>query len=55
MWEGRNIVSEGGVIDFVDEDAKEGRSLVVGVWLEAGVDLNDECGGDSREQTSLSS
>ena len=52
-WEGRDVVSEGGIVDFVDEDAKEGNSLVVWVWLEIGIDLDDEGGGDSREQTSL--
>ena len=48
-----NVIAEGGVVDLVDEDAEESGSLFVGVWLELGVDLDDECGGDSGEQTSL--
>jgi len=47
------IVPEGGVIDLVDKDTEEGGGLVVRVWLEMRVDLDDECGGNGREQTSL--
>ena len=44
-----NVTAEGGVVDLVDEDAEEGSGLIVGVWLELGVDLDDECGGDGGE------
>ena len=53
LWEGRRVVSEGSVVDLVDEDAEEGGSLVTRVGLELGLDVEDECGGDSGEQTSL--
>ena len=48
-----NVAAKGGVVDLVDEDAEESGGLIVGVGLELGVDLDDECGGDSGEQTSL--
>jgi hypothetical protein len=43
LRESRNGVSEGGVVDFVDEDAEEGSSLIVRVWLEVGINLDNEC------------
>jgi len=49
----RDVVAEGGVVDLVDENAEECGGLIVGVGLELGVDLNDECGGDGGEQTGL--
>ena len=43
LWKGRRrVVSERCAISFVDEDTEEGRSLVVRVGLELGVDLDDE-------------
>jgi len=48
-----NVAAEGGVVDLVDEDAEESGGLIVGVGLELGVDLDDECGGDGGEQTGL--
>ena len=48
-----NVVTEGGVVDLVDEDTEESSGLVVGVRLELGVDLDGECGGDGGEQTGL--
>jgi hypothetical protein len=53
LWEGWRVVAEGGVIDLVDKDTEESSGLVVRVWFELGVDLDDECGGDGGEQTSL--
>ena len=53
LWESGNIVSERSVIDLVNENTKESRGLVVWIGLELGVDLDDECGGNCREQTSL--
>jgi len=48
------VISERAVVEFVDKDAKEGGSLVVRVGLEVGVDFDNECRGDGREQTGLS-
>ena len=53
LREGGNVVSEGGVVDLVNEDTEESGGLVVRVGLELRIDLDDECGGDGREQTSL--
>ena len=53
LWESGNIVSEGGVIDLVDEDAKEGGSLVVGIRLKLRVDLNDKRGSHCGEYAGL--
>ena len=53
MWEGGNGVSEGGVVDLVNQDAKEDRSLVVRIGLQLRVDLDDEGRGHSGEQTGL--
>jgi len=49
--EGGKVVAEGGVIDLVGKDTEESSGLAVWVWLELRVDLDDECGGDGREQT----
>ena len=46
-----NIGPEGGVVNFVNEDAEEGGSLVTRVKLELGVDLYNERGGDGGKQT----
>jgi len=54
LWEGGGVVSEGSVVDLMNEDAEESYSHVVRVLLEVGVDLDDECGGDGGEQTGLS-
>ena len=47
------MVSERGVVYLVKENTKESSSLAVGIGLELGVDLDDEGGGDCREQTGL--
>jgi len=52
LWERRDVATEGSAVHLVDQDAKKGVRLVVGVWLESGTDL-DECGCHGREQTSL--
>ena len=54
MWEGWGVVSERGVVDLVEKNTEEVCGHVVRVLLEVGVDLDDECGGDGGEQTSLS-
>jgi hypothetical protein len=53
LREGGNVVSEGGVVEFVDEDSEKSSSLIAGVRLELRVDLNDECGSNGRKETSL--
>ena len=53
LGEGGNVAPKGGVVDLVNEEAKEGSSLVVRIRLELGIHLDDKCGGDCREQTSL--
>ena len=37
----------------MNQDAKEGGSVFIGVGLELGLDLDDECGCYSGEKTSL--
>jgi hypothetical protein len=49
LWESGNVVSEGGIIDLVNQNTKKGGGLVIGITLELGVDLNDKCGCDCRE------
>ena len=53
MREGGGVVSERGVVDLVDEDAEESDGLVTRVGLELRLDIENECSGDGREQTSL--
>jgi hypothetical protein len=53
LRERRNVVSEGGVVDLVDEDSEEGGGLIAGVRLELRIDLDNECGGNCRKQTCL--
>jgi len=47
LWEGRNLIPEGGVVDLVDQDTEESGGLVVRVRLELRIDLDDECGSYS--------
>jgi len=53
LWDCRNVVAGSGVVDLVDEDAEESGGLFTRVWLELGLDLDEECGGHGGEQTSL--
>ena len=53
MWDGGSVISEGGVVDLVDKDAEESGSLLARVRLELRLDVENECRGDSGEQTSL--
>ena len=53
LWGGGNIIAEGGVVDLVNQDTEESGCLFVRVWLELGVDLDDERGSDGRKETSL--
>ena len=49
LWEGRGVVSEGGIVDLVDKDAEESSSLSTRVRLELRPDIEDESRGDSGE------
>ena len=53
MRESGNIGPEGSVVNFVNENSKEGGGLVPRVRLELRVDLNDERGRNGRKQTGL--
>ena len=55
-WDGRvdEISVDGQVGCLVDELHEEDIGQVFGLLLEGLVGLNDECGDDCREQTSLS-
>ena len=43
------VVAKCGIVDLVDQDSEKSGSLIIWVWLEFGLDINDECRGDSRE------
>jgi len=53
LWEGRNVVAKGGVVDLVDQDMEEGGGLVIWIGLEFGIGLDDKGRGYGRKQTSL--
>jgi len=53
LWDRGNVITEGSVVERVDEDTKENGCVFVRVRLELGVDMDDECGSNSREQTGL--
>ena len=53
LWDGGNVVAEGGIVHIVEDDAEESSTFLVWVRLELRVDLNDKGGSDGREQTSL--
>jgi len=53
LWEGGSVVSEGSVVDLVDEDTEESCGLVIWVLLEVGLDVDDERRGDGGEKTGL--
>ena len=53
MWDRRNVVGEGSVVNLMDEDAEESGRLLVRVLLELGLDLDDERGSHGGEQTGL--
>ena len=53
LGNGGSVVTKGGVVNLVNEDSEEGSSLLASVRLELGLDIDDEGGSDSGEQTSL--
>ena len=53
LWESGDVVSKSGVVNLVNKDSEESGGFITRVGLEMGVDLDDECRGDSREKTSL--
>ena len=48
LRESKDVISESSVVGLVDKDAMESGGLVVGIGLELGVELDDECGGDCK-------
>jgi len=48
-----NIATEHGVVHLVKHDPEESGGLISWVWLELGVDLDDEGRGNGGEQTGL--
>jgi hypothetical protein len=54
FWKGGNVVTEGGVVDGVNKNTEEGGSVFARIGVQLGIEVDDECGGDSREKTSLS-
>jgi len=50
---GGNVIAERGIVNLVDENTEESGGFVVRVRLELRVEVDDECGGDRGEQTSL--
>ena len=53
MWKGWNVASERRVVVLVNKDAEKGSGFVTRVRFDLRVDLYDEGGGYSREQTGL--
>ena len=53
MWEGGNVATECGTVDLVNQDPEKSGGFVGGIGLKPRVELDDEGGGNGREQTSL--
>ena len=53
LWEGWNVGSERRVVVLVDKDAEEGGGFVTRVGFQLRIDLDNEGGSYSREQTGL--
>ena len=53
LREGGSVISEGGIVDLVDEDAEECSSLITRVGLELRLDVEAKGRGYGGEQTSL--
>jgi len=53
LGNGRRVGTKGGIINLVDKDSEESGGLLTRVGLELRLDIEDKCGSDRREQTSL--
>ena len=53
LWERRNVVAEGGVIQLVNDDTEESGGLFVRVLLELGLDIDNERRCYCRKKTGL--
>ena len=42
MWDHRDAIAKSGVIQLVNEDTEESGSLLVRIWHEVAIDLDDE-------------
>jgi len=52
-WDGGGLTGDDGLVEGEEDGTEEGRRLLVGIGLEARVDVDDESGADGREQTCL--
>ena len=52
-WNDGGLTGDGRLIESEEDGTEEGRRLLVGIGLEVRVDVDDESGADSREQTRL--
>jgi len=48
-----DVATKRGIVHLVKHDSQESGGLIRWVWLELGVDLDDEGRGDGGEQTGL--
>ena len=48
-WNERGLIGDSGLIESEKDGAEEGGGLLVGIWLEVGMDVDDESGADGRE------
>ena len=53
LWDCRNVIAKGSVVDLVDENTEEGGRLIDRVELELGLDVDDEHGSHNGEETAL--
>jgi len=53
LWNCRNVVAEGCVIDLVNENTEESSRLIARVGLELRLDMYDEDGSYDGEKTGL--
>jgi len=53
LWDCRGVSTKSGVIELVEENAKESGGLFAWVWLEPGMNLDNEGGSHCGEQTGL--
>ena len=51
--DGRSVTGDCGLIESDEDRAEEGSGLLVRIWLEIRMDVDDEGGADGREQTGL--
>ena len=50
---GRRVTRDGGLVEGDENGAEEGGRLLVRIWSEVGMDVDDKGGADGGEQTGL--